>query len=90
MALMGPDGLTEMGNTIVQRAAYARPLISAIEGVTVMAPGTPCFKEFVIRFDNGAATVAEVNSRLREKGIFGGKDLSGEFPQLGQALFAAY
>ena len=85
MALLGPDGLTEMGNTIVQRAAYARHLISAIDGVTVMAPGTPCFKEFVIRFDHSTATVAGVNERLRAQGIFGGKDLSGEFPQLGQS-----
>ena len=85
MVLMGPDGLAEMGNTIAQRAAYARNLISAIDGVTVMAPGTPCFKEFVIRFDHSTATVAGVNERLRAQGIFGGKDLSGEFPQLGQS-----
>jgi glycine dehydrogenase subunit 1 len=50
-----------------------------------MAPETPCFKEFAIRFDHSAVTVAEVNDRLRVQGIFGGKDLSGEFPELGQS-----
>ena len=85
MALMGPHGLAEVGETISQRAAYLRRLISAIDGVTVMAPETPCFKEFAIRFDHSAVTVAEVNDRLRVQGIFGGKDLSGEFPELGQS-----
>ena len=27
----------------------------------------------------------EINSALRERGIFGGKDLSDEFPELGQS-----
>jgi len=40
-----------------------------------------------VRFHNGM-TVDEVNARLRERGIFGGKDLSADFPELGQsALF---
>jgi glycine dehydrogenase subunit 1 len=29
--------------------------------------------------------VAEVNAALLERGIFGGKDLSAEFPELGQS-----
>jgi len=29
--------------------------------------------------------VAEINVRLLERGIFGGKDLTGEFPELGQS-----
>ena len=33
-------------------------------------------------------TVAEVNRALRERGIFGGLDLSAQYPELGQsALF---
>jgi len=28
--------------------------------------------------------VADINRRLLEKGIFGGKDLSKDFPELGQ------
>ncbi len=41
-----------------------------------------------MNFDKTGATAAEINRRLLAKGIFGGKDLSREFPELGQsALF---
>ena len=39
-------------------------------------------------FDGTGKTVAEINQLLLKRGIFGGKDLSTEFPELGQsALF---
>jgi glycine dehydrogenase subunit 1 len=42
----------------------------------------------VVSFDDAGTTVAEVNQKLLEHEIFGGKDLSAEFPELGQsALF---
>jgi len=85
LALMGPRGLAEVGDTINQRSAYCRHLMSAIYGVTVMSPATPCFKEFVVSFNETGLTVAEVNERLCSQGIFGGKDLSTEFPELGQS-----
>ena len=43
------------------------------------------FKEFVVNFDGTGKTVAAVNKALLGKGVFGGKDLSGEFPELGQS-----
>jgi len=43
------------------------------------------FKEFVVDFADTGKTVAEVNRGLREHGIFGGIDLSRDFPTLGQA-----
>ena len=39
----------------------------------------------MVNFDGAGKTVAEVNESLLEKGIFGGKDLSAEFPELGQS-----
>lgn len=46
------------------------------------------FREFVVNFDDTGKTVEEINKMLLEKGIFGGKDLSQTFPELGQsALF---
>ena len=47
------------------------------------------FKEFQVNFDGSGKTAAEVNKILyRKYGIIGGKDLSREYPQLGQtALF---
>ncbi len=85
LALMGPRGLTEIGNTIGKRSAYCRHLVSTIDGVAVVSPEAPCFKEFVINFDATELTVAEINERLLSHGIFGGKDLSAEFPELGQS-----
>ena len=43
------------------------------------------FKEFVVDFNGTGKTVADINKALLEKGIFGGKDLSAEFANLGQS-----
>ena len=45
----------------------------------------PFFKEFVVDFGETGRTVEEVNRALRVRGIFGGKDLSSEYPELGQS-----
>ncbi|MEA2530768.1 MAG: glycine dehydrogenase subunit 1, partial [Thermomicrobiales bacterium] len=45
--------------------------------------------EFVVDFGGTGKTVKEINAALRERGIFGGHDLSEEFSELGQsALYA--
>jgi glycine dehydrogenase subunit 1 len=43
------------------------------------------FKEFVVDFSGTGKTVAEVNEALLDYCMFGGKDLSDEFPELGQS-----
>ncbi len=84
MSVLGPHGFVEVGELIVQRSHYAASLIDALDGVRVVWPGG-FFKEFVVNFDDAGATVAGVNRGLRERGIFGGKDLSRELPELGQS-----
>jgi len=84
MTLMGPEGFREIGELIVQRAHYAARRIDALPNVSVAFPGG-FFKEFVVRFDGTGKTVAEINEALMARGIFGGKDISGDFPGLGQA-----
>ena len=39
----------------------------------------------MVNFDKTGKTVARINKALRRHGIFGGKDLSGEFPEFGQS-----
>jgi glycine dehydrogenase subunit 1 len=39
----------------------------------------------VVDFGGTGKSVAEVNRGLRDRGIFGGKDLSRDFPELGQS-----
>lgn len=53
-------------------------------GVQIIWPDTQ-FKEFVVNFDDTGKTVAEINDALRAKGIFGGKDISGEGLGVGQS-----
>ena len=82
MALMGPQGFEDVGGLILQRAHYAAQLLSEIDGVRVAFP-SGFFKEFVINFDNTGKTVEEINDALLNIGIFGGKDLTRDFPELG-------
>ena len=85
LALMGPQGMQELGEGIMQRAHYAAGRIGKLPGVKAPALSAVVFKEFVVNFDDTGKTVAEINQKLLERGIFGGKDLSAEFPQLGQS-----
>jgi glycine dehydrogenase subunit 1 len=85
LALMGPQGMQELGEGILQRLRYAMLKIARLPGVKVPFEGSHHFKEFVLNFDRTGKTVAEINRFLLDRGIFGGKDLSREFPELGQS-----
>jgi glycine dehydrogenase subunit 1 len=84
MSLMGPAGFVEIGELILQRSHYAARRLAEIPGVRIAFP-SGFFKEFVVNFDDSATTVAQVNTALRKHQIFGGKDLSVDFPELGQS-----
>lgn len=84
LALMGPEGMKEVGNTIMTNALYASKKLSAIPGVELKFK-SPFFQEFVLNFDKSGKTVAEINKILLDKKIFGGVDLSASFPELGQS-----
>ncbi len=43
------------------------------------------FKEFVVNFDGAGKSVEALNKALIEYKIFGGIDLSGDFPELGNS-----
>jgi glycine dehydrogenase subunit 1 len=84
MSLMGPAGFREIGERILQQSHYAARALAGVPGVEVVFPSC-FFKELVVRFERTGRSVAEINAGLRGHGIFGGKDLSHEFPELGQA-----
>lgn len=84
MALLGPEGFRELGELIIQRAHYAAARIADIGGIEVV-PRSGFFKEFVANFDQTGKTVAAINRALLEERIFGGIDLSGAFPEMGQS-----
>lgn len=85
MALMGPQGFKELGEGIMQRVAYAKSLLAKIDGVKVNVIKSPEFKEFVVNFDGTGKTVGQINAALLDCKIFGGKDISQEFPEYGQS-----
>lgn len=85
LASMGPQGMYELGASILQKTKYAILKLSEIENIQVNVFGGANFQEFVVNFDAAGKTVEEVNKKLLEKKIFGGKDLSKDFPQYGQS-----
>ena len=85
MSLLGPEGFREVGELIISRANYAARVLERIENVQIGSTGS-FFKEFVVDFSTTGKTVGQINKRLRKKHrIFGGKDLSVEFPEMGQS-----
>jgi len=87
LALMGPQGMKELGEGIMQRVAYAKKELTKIDGVKIYDGYN--FKEFIVNFDDCDKSIVEINKILLDQNIFGGKDLSKEFPQLGNsALYA--
>jgi len=84
MALLGPNGIKEIGHTIIKRSHYAEKILSEINGIeTLFSPYF--FKEFVVNFDSSGKTVNDVNKFLLDHKIFGGKEIVKDFPELGQS-----
>lgn len=88
LALMGPQGMAEVGQTITAHVQYAMQALSKIPGVALQFPQSGHFREFVLDFSRAGKSVAEINRALLSKNIFGGYDLSGKFP--GFTNHAAY
>ena len=85
LALMGPQGMLEIGEGIMSRARYAMLEMDKIKGVKAPVFQAPHFKEFVVNFDGTGKTVAEINAALLTREIFGGQDLTQAFPELGHS-----
>jgi glycine dehydrogenase subunit 1 len=88
LSLMGPQGMREIGESIMFRSQYAISKLSTLKGVRCPVFKRPHFKEFIVNFDASSKSVSEINEQLLKKGLFGGLDLSENFPELGNsALF---
>ncbi|MEM3536374.1 MAG: glycine dehydrogenase, partial [Candidatus Bathyarchaeia archaeon] len=84
LALLGPQGLRELSETVMYKANYAMRLISKIKGVKAPVFNAAHFKEFTVNFDHCSLSVKQVNKRLLQRQIHGGKEVSKEFPELGE------
>jgi glycine dehydrogenase subunit 1 len=84
LSTMGPQGMREVAETIIRRAHYAAARLADLPGVSLPL-WQSFFKELPVCFDGTGKTVAEINAALLARGIFGGRDLSIDYPRLGQS-----
>ena len=66
LALMGPQGMVDLGELLLARTRYAQQQLAAITGVT-LADEAPHLREFAIRLSGRTAT--ELVDELRTQGI---------------------
>ena len=83
LSTMGPEGMKEVDDTIMRNAQYAAKELDGFKGISLKF-SSPFFDEFVLDFSATGKTASEINAELLEYGIFGGKDLSKDFPKLGE------
>ncbi|MFP5411189.1 MAG: aminomethyl-transferring glycine dehydrogenase subunit GcvPA [Gammaproteobacteria bacterium] len=82
MALLGPQGLAKVASASHAGTVALADKLAAIPGVT-KAFASPCFHEVVLKLNDNAKDVLRA---LRAQGILGGLDISGWYPELGQAI----
>lgn len=85
LACMGPQGMYELGETIIKNTNYAIRKLKEVPGIRVNIFENSNFQEFVVDFTETGKTVKEINKALLKERIFGGKDLSDDFEKLGQS-----
>ncbi|MGV8911995.1 MAG: aminomethyl-transferring glycine dehydrogenase subunit GcvPA [Rhodoglobus sp.] len=68
LALMGPQGMAELGETLLARTRYAQVKLSGIEGVTLTDDALH-LREFVIDLSGTSVTAEALVGRLRAEGI---------------------
>jgi glycine dehydrogenase subunit 1 len=83
LSVMGPEGLKEVGETILQKSHYTARKLEKLEGVDVRFSNF--FKEFPLTVDSSNKSIRDINQKLLKKRIIGGKDISKEFPELGES-----
>jgi glycine dehydrogenase subunit 1 len=86
LSWLGKRGLVELGELLVQRTAYARERLEALDGVELLHEA-PVVREFAIRLD---APVADVLDRCAAEGIGAGYPLAREYPEHPDGLLVAF
>ncbi len=90
LACMGPQGMYELGETIIQNVNYAIQKLKEVPGIRVDVFQNRNFQEFVVDFTDTGKTVKEINQALLKEKIFGGKDSRGDFKNWGRAPSTVY
>jgi glycine dehydrogenase subunit 1 len=85
LSWLGKRGLVELGELLVQRTAYARDRLTALDGVEPLHDA-PVVREFAVRLD---APVGEVLDLCAADGIAAGYPLGREYPEHEDGLLVA-
>jgi len=85
LSWLGRRGIVELAELMLQRTAYARDRLAAIDGVELLHE-QPVVREFAVEL---AAPVEQVIARCREQGINPGYPLAGDYPELSDGLLVA-
>lgn len=82
LSLLGPEGLARVASVSHANTRALADKLAAIAGVK-QAFASPYFHEVVLQLEDNAQDVLRA---LRAQGILGGYDLSGAYPELGNAI----
>jgi len=85
LAALGPKGMREVAEQCLQKAAYAREKITALDNYKLAFPGIN-FKEFAVIVPGDPA---DLNRKLLEKNILGGVSITPFYPELENAMLFA-
>jgi glycine dehydrogenase subunit 1 len=85
LSWLGRDGLVELGELMLQRTAYARDALAAIDGVEPLH-SQPVVREFAVALD---ADVDAVIERCAAQGVNPGYPLGRDYPEHGDGLLVA-
>jgi glycine dehydrogenase subunit 1 len=85
LSWLGRDGLVELADLLLQRTAYAREALAAIEGVEPLH-SQPVVREFAVALD---ADVESVIERCAAAGVNPGYPLGRDYPEYENGLLVA-
>jgi glycine cleavage system P protein (glycine dehydrogenase) subunit 1 len=85
LSWLGRRGFVELGELLLQRTAYARERLAALDGVTLLHE-QPVVREFAVTLD---APVERVIERCAEQGINPGYPLGRDYPEHENGLLVA-
>jgi glycine dehydrogenase subunit 1 len=85
LSWLGRRGIVELGELMLQRTAYARKALAAVDGVELLHE-QPVIREFAIRVD---APVADVIERCAAEGVNPGYPLGADYDEHEDGLLVA-
>jgi glycine dehydrogenase subunit 1 len=82
LTVYGKEGVRELAEHNLAKAAYAAGALSGVSGATLLFDGAPRFHEFVLQTEEAPASWSQ---RLLDEKIVGGVDLGRWYPELKNA-----